>query len=174
MGELIIITGGPGSGKTTLLEELKSRGFQTFPEIPRQIIEKNLNEGTELLPWVDLRAFAGECYRRMINQKAGVRGAYAFVDRAVGDIIAYMHIGGLDGEEFVSHAVEGYDNTVFIIKPSPDLYIQDEVRPHTLEEALEIHKEIEIVYINLGFSITCLPAGSAAAQADLVIKKLGL
>lgn len=174
MGALIIISGGPGSGKTTLLEELNSRGFQTFPEIPREIIEKNLNEGTELLPWVDLQAFAGECYRRMVHQKAGVRGAYAFVDRAIGDIIAYMHIGGLDGEKFIPHAVVGYENTVFLMKPSPDIYIQDEVRPHSFGEALEIHKEIERVYRTLGFSIVCLPAGSTAFLADLVVKKLGL
>lgn len=37
---IVIISGGPGAGKTTLLNALAERGYATYPEIPRQLIEQ--------------------------------------------------------------------------------------------------------------------------------------
>ena len=166
---LIIITGGPGSGKTTLLKELHNQGYRTFEEVPRKLIENNLKKGNNILPWVDLREFANSCYIEMMNQKSIIEeNEIGFVDRAIGDIIAYLHIGGYDGDQYLKDAVTGYVKTVFLLKPDKNIYIQDEVRPHTFEEALNIHSEISKVYTSLGFQLIEIPLKSTKEQIDIM------
>lgn len=173
MNKTVIITGGPGSGKTTLLSRLKDLGFRTCPEVPRQLIEESLEKGSELLPWIDLEAFAGACYEEMIRQRDSADDFPLFVDRAVGDIIAYMNIGDLDGWIYRSGAVEGYCETVFLLKPDRGIYIQDEVRPHSYVEALAIHEEIRRVYQSLGFKLAELSLKEPDEMADELLKILG-
>lgn len=173
MGNLTIISGGPGSGKTTLLENLSRRGYCTFEEIPRLIIERNLRENSALLPWINLPEFARLCFIEMNKQKINLCET-AFVDRAIGDIIAYLHIGGFDGDEYRTDAVEGYERTAFLLRPHREIYIQDEVRPHSYEEALIIHKEIHRVYTSLGFSIREIPFGDVNDQIAIIEKELEL
>ncbi len=172
-GELIIISGGPGSGKTTLLEYLKNSDFDTFDEVPRILIERNLQEKSHMLPWKNLSGFARLCYLEMMKQKNNTY-PFAFVDRAIGDIIAYLHMGGLSGNEYQQEAVEGYNNLVFLMKPQKEIYIQDDVRPHSFNEALDIHREIVRVYDNLGFRIIEIPFEPVEKQASSILRELGL
>lgn len=172
-GELIIISGGPGSGKTTLLEYLRNSGYDTFDEVPRILIEQNLQEKSDMLPWINLSGFAGLCYIEMKKQKNNTY-PFAFVDRAIGDIIAYLHRGGLCGDEYKIEAVQGYNRHVFLMRPHRDIYVQDEVRPHSYEEALEIHREIIRVYDSLGFRIIEIPFEPVEKQASLIMKELDL
>lgn len=66
---IVIISGGPGAGKTTLLNALAERGYATYPEIPRQLIEQESLKQDGILPWHDLPAFAELCYDAMLVQK---------------------------------------------------------------------------------------------------------
>jgi predicted ATPase len=43
-----VLTGAPGSGKSTLIEELHKRGYQTFTETGRLLIDNDLNRGLSL------------------------------------------------------------------------------------------------------------------------------
>jgi predicted ATPase len=40
-----VLTGAPCSGKTSIIEELKHRGFVTFPEAARQVMDEYLSNG---------------------------------------------------------------------------------------------------------------------------------
>src|SRR5215510_7143164 len=62
---LFVITGGPGSGKTTVLLELEKYGFQSAPEIARQIIQEQVRVGGKALPWEDR-----ELYTRMMLERS--------------------------------------------------------------------------------------------------------
>ncbi len=46
----VIISGGPGAGKTTLLEALAKRGYPTFSEVPRMLIEQQMEVAVLLHP----------------------------------------------------------------------------------------------------------------------------
>jgi len=173
MSRLIIISGGPGSGKTTLLESLKCCGYKTFEEVPRLLIKKNIKEENGLLPWINLPEFAKLCFSEMVEQKSN-NNETAFVDRAIGDIIAYLHIGGFSGEKYRTDAVKGYDRSVFMLCPHRDIYVQDEVRPHSFEEALAIHEEILNVYSSLGFRIIEIPFGEVKDQISIIERELEL
>ena len=48
---LIVITGGPGSGKTSLLNAFSEDGYQVVPEVARNIIREQLEQGGNALPW---------------------------------------------------------------------------------------------------------------------------
>jgi predicted ATPase len=173
MGKLIIISGGPGSGKTTLLDQLRKQGYKTYDEVPRFLIEKNLKENNDLLPWVNLPDFARLCHGEMMKQKNNQYGT-AFVDRAIGDIIAYLQIGSFCGDEYRTDAAEGYSKSVFLLRPHRDIYIQDEVRPHSFEEAIEIHDKIRKVYTSLGFTIVEIPHGKVDSQVAIIKREMGL
>lgn len=81
---IVIISGGPGAGKTTLLNALAERGYATYPEIPRQLIEQESLKQDGILPWHDLPAFAELCYDAMLVQKQSAQSAsMAFLDRAI-------------------------------------------------------------------------------------------
>jgi predicted ATPase len=170
----IIITGGPGSGKTSLLNKLNDSGFQTFSEVPRFIIKQELLKNKPVLPWSDLRSFSELCFIEMMTQKQdALEFDLSFVDRAIGDILAYLEYGKLKVPElYKSEAILGYDNKVFILKPQENIYEQDEVRPHTFQEALIIHDIISKTYRVLGFQIFEIPYVSLETQLEMIKKKL--
>ena len=176
MSRLIIITGGPGSGKTTLLEYIRMKGYNTFDEVPRQLISHQLKQVEPILPWIDLSAFANLCFIEMDKQRDKANELdIAFVDRAIGDILAYLYLGNIDPEErYLNEAVKGYYKTVYLLKPNKSIYVQDEVRPHTFEEALIIHKKIRDVYISLGYSLCEIPYLTSDVQFKIIQKGLSL
>ena len=121
----IIITGGPGAGKTSLLAALARRGYMTFPEVSRTLIREQAALPDGVLPWTDLPSFAALCLDRMSNQREQAkRGTMpAFVDRAIGDICAYLTIGGVEVDEYYQTMAKGYFPTVFVCAPHADIYV---------------------------------------------------
>ena len=62
-----VITGGPGAGKTTLLEELKKRLFTCVPEIAREIIQQQVIEQGEALPWKNKELYLQMMFDRSVD-----------------------------------------------------------------------------------------------------------
>jgi predicted ATPase len=50
---MVVISGGPGVGKTTTLLELERRGFRCAAEVARQIIQEQVRDRGDALPWGD-------------------------------------------------------------------------------------------------------------------------
>ncbi len=176
MKKHVIISGGPGSGKTTILGLLKKHHFKTYKEVPRILIENQLDREKPVLPWTDLSSFAEMCFKMMLNQKKDAeKYDLVFFDRAIGDILAYMNIGGLNPlSEYINEAEKDYYNIVFLFKPHKNLYFSDRIRPHSFNEALDIHKEIKMIYSNLGYEIEEIPFCSLENQIEIISIKLQL
>ncbi len=171
----IVITGGPGAGKSTLLAELAARGFTTFPEISRILIEQQSRLQQGILPWNDMPAFARLCLEMMSEHKQqALTCQVAFMDRAIPDICAYLQLAHVPvNTEFLS-ACSGYHRQALFCRPEPSIYVQDDVRPYPFSEALAIHDELENVYRTMGFEIINIPLTAVSARADYVIKRLNL
>lgn len=172
----IIITGGPGAGKTALLAAIARQGYLVFPEISRQLIREQRQDAAGILPWTDLPGFAGLCLTAMSEQRrlAAEGTMPAFVDRAIGDICAYLAISGEPVPAEYRQAALGYYPTVFCCPPKREIYVQDEERPHSFAEAEQIHRQLVETYQMLGYQVVDVPWGTVAARASWVLARIRL
>lgn len=171
----IVITGGPGAGKTTLLNALGELGYATFAEGSRTLIEQQSQFNNGILPWTNLPEFALLCLELMGQQKSEARcHEVAFVDRAIPDIVAYLQVGGCDVEQAFLTESAGYHSQVLTCRPEASIYVQDEVRPHSFEEALEIHQTLVDTYAELGYEVVEVPWGRIRERVEFVRRVVGL
>src|SRR5580700_5429437 len=94
---LFIVSGGPGCGKTTLLRELQKLGYDHAPEVARQIIQEQVNNGGTALPWQDRESYTQLILERSIESYlAHFPSAKAtFADRGIPDTLCYALLIGL-------------------------------------------------------------------------------
>jgi len=171
----IVITGGPGAGKTTLIAALAQYGYATFAEGSRTLIEQQSQQPNGILPWTNLPEFARLCLRLMGDQKlTAQQSQVAFMDRAIPDIVAYLKVGGCKVEqEFLTQSA-GYHSQVFTCRPESSIYVQDEVRPHSFDEALHIHQVLVDTYVELGYQVIEVPWGTVEERVRYVCQSAGL
>ncbi|WP_041057225.1 AAA family ATPase [Vibrio owensii] len=171
----IVITGGPGAGKTTLLNALGKLGYATFVEGSRTLIEQQSRLDNGVLPWSNLPEFANLCLELMGKQKReALNHPVAFVDRAIPDIVAYLQVGGCPVEQAFLTESAGYQSKVLTCRPEASIYVQDDVRPHSFEEALEIHQTLVDTYVELGYEVVEVPWGSVEERVAFVRQVMGL
>ena len=171
----IVITGGPGAGKTTLLSALGKQGYATFAEGSRTIIEQQNQLEGGILPWNNLPEFARLCLELMSEQKQQAEShEVAFVDRAIPDIIAYLTVGGCEVDQDFFTESTGYHSQVLTCRPEASIYVQDEVRPHSFEEALFIHQTLVSTYVKLGYQVVEVPWGTIEERVRFVQRVTGL
>lgn len=165
----IVITGGPGAGKTTLLNALGALGYATFAEGSRTLIEQQSQLEEGVLPWSNLPEFARLCLNLMSEQKhQAISHKVAFVDRAIPDIVAYLRVGGCDVEPVFISESAGYHSQVLTCRPEASIYEQDEVRPHSFEEALKIHQTLVDIYTGMGYQVVEVPWGTVEERVAFV------
>ena len=171
----IVITGGPGAGKTTLLNALGGLGYATFAEGSRALIEQQSQLDNGVLPWTNLPEFANLCLELMGKQKQdALSHEVAFVDRAIPDIVAYLKVGGCAVEQTFLTESAGYQSKVLTCRPEASIYVQDDVRPHSFEEALQIHQTLVDTYAELGYEVIDVPWGSVEKRVAFVRQVMGL
>lgn len=171
----IVITGGPGAGKTSIIADLAKRGYLTFEESPRYLIEQQLQQANGILPWTHLSEFAEMCLDMMQIQKCASekQAGLSFLDRAIPDICAYLQLGKLVVDKKYVDASNGYLDKVFFCSPNQLIYTQDTVRPHAFSEALEIHQLLLTCYRDLGYLPIEVPWGSVEDRANFILEQIG-
>lgn len=171
----VILSGGPGAGKTTLLQALAQHGYTSHPEIPRLLIEQEAKKEGGILPWYDLPAFAALCYDAMLRQKQlALTTTLTFFDRAIPDICAYLLGAELAVPDEYWQASTGYHRQVLMCAPNSTTYQQDEVRPYTLEQALQIHHQLVKTYSELGYECIEVPMGAIEQRVAFVFATLSV
>ncbi|CAH0532327.1 hypothetical protein VST7929_00145 [Vibrio stylophorae] len=170
----VIISGGPGAGKTTLINALAQRGFRYGDEVSRRLIEEQQLRVDGILPWTDLPAFAALCLTEMQTQKeqALTDAQWHFLDRAIGDICAYLTVGGEGIPAHYSQAAQGYYGVVFVCPPQAQIYQQDAVRPHPFDEAQHIHQQLVHTYQQLDYQVVTVPWLPIEQRAQWVLDYL--
>ncbi len=155
----IVISGGPGGGKTSLIEALGQRGFAVSEEVSRQLIRQQVQLQSDRVPWKDLEGFAELALEAMITHYETSDSAVTFFDRGIPDIIAYLEVGGrFVPPHFLKSARQyRYHPRVLLTPPWPEIYVNDDERWQSFQEAQEIYQAIAGTYESYGYDCLSLP-----------------
>ncbi|MDU8886368.1 ATP-binding protein [Yeosuana sp. MJ-SS3] len=179
----IVITGGPGTGKTSVINELKSRGYFCFEEIIRTLTSQAKNESESSKHFSNPIAFVDDPLlfnTQLLNgrveqftQSKVLNYKKSFFDRGIPDVLAYMEFFNQPFDKVFIEACNNHIYTdVFILPPWEAIYISDNERFETFDEALKIHDCLVNVYDNFGYDIKNVPFGSISERANFIIDNI--
>ena len=172
----IVITGGPGTGKTSVIEALENHGHFCFHEISREIIREAQKKGIEQLFLKDPVLFSQKLLEGRIAQfkaAGSMKNHLVFLDRGVPDVVAYMNYFGNEYPDFFHRACQDYlYDKVFILPPWKQIYIEDNERYETYEQAVKIHDELVRSYIEHGYEPVEVPQGTVAQRTTFILDHL--
>lgn len=155
----IAISGAPATGKTTISLALEAKGHHVFHEVAREIIQRSLQTGSDVLPWKDVIAFSELVWsERRAHFSEALLGTISFYDRTIIDSVAYLDKDALPLKAEWEHDCEEmrYDK-VFILPVWPEIFEKDEERMETLEDCYEVDEFIRKAYTRLGYEIIEVP-----------------
>ena len=166
-----VITGAACSGKTTLIDLLAEKGFQMVPEIPRQVIEREVAKGRTLE-----KIFGSEADERAMTDmqrriEHGLRATdVAFLDRALPDFLYFWQLFGLNPNELLTECSHHRYASVFILDLLPlqldGARIEDEAYTALFDEWLVRD------YSALGHCVVRLPVLSPEERLAFVLDSL--
>lgn len=173
-----ILTGGPGVGKTTLINELSNRGFKCVAEVARQIIQDELNNGGNALPWANMEVYSRKMLEASVsdfidNYKLSEN---LFFDRGVPDTLGYETLMKFSSNRFLEEMCIKlrYNKQVFLLPPWREIYENDAERKQDFEEATRTYDIMNIVYNRLEYRIIEIPLLAVDKRADFILNYLNL
>jgi len=170
-----VITGGPGFGKSVLIQKLHELGYPFGGEIARQIIEQQIANGGELLPWKDALGFEKRVMNERIEFLKSIEvETVAFSDRGLPDQAAFSKYKGKAVSLQLKDAITSnyYAKKVFLTPPWRHIYRNDTIRTETFEEAEKIHHFIVEAYLDSGYELINLPYVSPDKRIEFILKSL--
>lgn len=169
---LYVITGGPGSGKTTLINALASKGYAVVREAGRAVIQEQLANNGQALPWLNPEAFANAMFAKDLQayQQASKQMGIVFFDRGLADICGYLMTINQPIATHIQQATEQYlyNKTVFIAPYWAEIFQQDQERKQTAKQAEDTYKMMRQVYSQLGYTLVELPKTSVAKRVEFI------
>lgn len=168
-----IVTGGPGSGKTSLIEALRAQGYYCAVEAGREIIQDQVRIDGRALPWRDPLLFAELmlCCDMRSYRLAELSSGPVFLDRGIPDIAGYLRLMNIPVPTHLQKAVQnfGYNRTVFIAPPWPEIFCQDQERKQDLNEAQRTYEAIATTYQAHSYELLELPRFSIEERCRFVL-----
>lgn len=171
-----VLTGGPSVGKTSLLEELQKRGYETVPEIARELIKEQQETNGNALPWNDKRLYQEMMFKRSIEsfQKRSKELKHhqtpVLFDRSFLDAICYAHLIQVEISQQMHAYAENwrYNKHVFILPPWQEIYETDNERKQDWNEAVLTFEKMSETYQRYGYNLIELPKVPVNERADIV------
>ena len=171
-----MITGGPGSGKTSLIQYLEQKGFTCVPEISREVTLKAQAEGIDQLFLEDPILFSELLLKGRVQQFEATqrkKESFLFFDRGLPDVTAYIEYLGTPYPSYFSETCMQYRyDAVFLLPPWKEIYIQDNERYESYNQAERIFNYLHHGYSNYGYEVYHVPTGTLQYRSELILKKL--
>jgi predicted ATPase len=173
---LVVLSGGPGAGKTAILAELKQRGFHCAAEVARQIIQEQVRDGGDTLPWGDRQRYCRLMLKRSIDSflEHVPSPATTFFDRGIPDTLCYSRLVGLSFEDEILEASQKYrySRRVFLAPPWREIYATDAERKQSYNEAVRTYELMIEAYEDCGYEVVEIPKTSPKIRADFIVSML--
>jgi len=174
--EIIIIIGGPGSGKTSLIEGLIGKGYTCYPEISREVTLEARRQGIEQLFLEKPLLFSElllEGRKKQHTAAIADESDIIFIDRGLPDVLAYMHYIGDSYPSFFEDACKEYRYTkVFFLPPWKEIYVADEARYESYEQAELIADHLQETYKNYGYELIEVPKDTVDNRILFILEHL--
>lgn len=175
MNQKYIITGAPGTGKTCIINELKARGFNCINENSREVISKEIIRGGEVLPWKNQIAFENKITNLRTQQYlASPQDFISFFDRSALDSIAYLKLNNLAiPKEIIKNLNKcKFNKTVFYTPIWQEIYVNDNERRESVEQATEIESAILKTYKEKKYRLVKVPKLPVKERANFIISQI--
>lgn len=174
--EIIVIIGGPGSGKTSIINDLISKGFCCYPEISREVTLKAKADGIEQLFLTNPILFSEMLLEGRIQQFKNAKNEsheVVFIDRGIPDILAYMKfIGDEYPDHFELACIENKYSKIFVLPPWSEIYVSDNERYESYEQAEEIHIQLVTTYESYGYNLIEVPKETVENRVLHILENL--
>ncbi len=183
MQQKIVITGAPGTGKTSIIKKLEASNFFCYHEVIRDFtLEAKENSDSETfdsnpLAFVkDPFEFNTKILNGRINQylqSLENNDLTVFFDRAIPDVLAYMDFFNQEYSSEFTKACETYRySKVFLLPPWKEIYVSDNERFESFDEAKQIHYHLEKTYCANDYKIDLVPFGTVEERVDFIINSI--
>lgn len=176
--EIIVLIGGPSSGKTTLIEHLKEKGHICYPEVSREVIKEAQKRGIEQLFLAQPLLFSELLLEGRINQFEKAKKEQAnvvFLDRGIPDVLAYMHYIGESYPSFFDEACRAnIYSKVFILPSWKEIYVSDQERYESYEQAILIQNHLIETYQKYGYELIEVPKDTVENRIQFLLQHLNL
>lgn len=174
--EIVVLIGGPSSGKTTLINKLKENGYVCYPEVSREVIKEAQEKGIEQLFLEQPLLFSElllEGRKKQFHLAKQEASNIVFLDRGIPDVLAYMHYIGDSYPAFFDEACkEHIYSKIFILPTWKEIYVSDDERYESYEQAVLIQDHLVETYQNYGYKLIEVPKDTVENRMQFILKNL--
>ena len=138
------------------------------------VIKEQLELESNAVPWNDTAAFCHLVFQKMLDNMPTASDNTCFLDRGIPDVIAYLKAAKAPVPMVYYKALKSahYAPVAFLFPPDQRIYINDNERQETFEEALQFFQAIEATYQLLGFTLYKVPLMSLEDRARYVLEQV--
>jgi predicted ATPase len=176
--EIVVLIGGPSSGKTTLINKLKEHGHVCYPEVSREVIKEAQEKGIEQLFLEQPLLFSElllEGRKKQFFSAKNEEANIVFLDRGIPDVLAYMHYIGDSYPAFFDEACKEHKySKIFILPTWKEIYVSDEERYESYEQALLIQEHLVETYKKYGYELIEVPKDTVENRMQFLLQNLNL
>ena len=98
-----------------------------------------------------------------------------FFDRGIPDINAYMNYMGIQYDDiFINPCQNNRYTKIFIMPPWKEIYITDNERYESFEQALAIHNHLKNTYSSFEYELIDVPFNSVEKRVEFILNSLKL
>ncbi|HUW71882.1 MAG TPA: ATP-binding protein [Candidatus Humimicrobiaceae bacterium] len=170
-----IITGAPCAGKTKVVKRLASLGYKTTPEVPRILINREINKGKTIK---EIRKNEARFQRKVLQMKIKIENKIpvsqiTFLDDGgIPGSIAYYRLTGLNLGLAIKEAKKRKYKGVFFLKRLS--YKKDYARIEDKKTARKLNKLLYETYRNLKYKVVMVPVKPVKERVEFILERTGL
>ncbi|MAU27273.1 MAG: ATPase [Muricauda sp.] len=180
----IVVTGAPGTGKTSVINSLEANGYRCFHEVIRSMTAKAKNKGSKKpvsnpLVFVEdplqfnKNLLSGRVQHYMESKNAS--DTILFFDRGIPDVLAYMDFFNQPyPAEFEEACRKNQYDSVLILPPWKEIYVSDNERLESYDEAEKLHEQLLDTYQRFGYEPILVPKTSVQERLHFIIEAFNL